>query len=399
MAARQDWLKLYMRYTAHSEAPDQFHFWVGVGTIAAALRRKVWIHELYYDWTPNFYIVFIAPPGISTKSTALSIGQELLSQLGTIHFGPDSLTWQALVDAVSNAREDVLIAGKPVPMSCLTFFSSEMGSLIDLNDPKMMIVLTDLWDGKNGSWVRATRTSGSLVAVNPWLNMLMATTPAWLSENMPRSMINGGFVSRCVMVMSSSKRRYVPYPSREALPEDHARLKEELIRGLQEISMLKGEFKLTDEAYEWGSRWYEEHWQTFTKSVSPNDPIASYYARKQTHMHKLAMVLSASESGRMVIEARHLQAADAILSSIEQDAGRAIKIVQTTETMETGKEMIDLIHARGRILKSTLYRAFMHKHTYREFNELLNSVVQSGHAVISVEGRQELVVAHKPQDT
>ena len=58
-----------MEYTAPLESPDRMHFWTGVSTIAGALRRKVWIDQRYFQWTPNFYIVLAAPAGIIAKSS------------------------------------------------------------------------------------------------------------------------------------------------------------------------------------------------------------------------------------------------------------------------------------------------------------------------------------------
>ena len=64
-----DWLKAYMEYAGYGEAPKYMHFWTGVSVIAGALRRKVWIDEIYFKWYPNFYIIFVAPPGVVSKST------------------------------------------------------------------------------------------------------------------------------------------------------------------------------------------------------------------------------------------------------------------------------------------------------------------------------------------
>lgn len=359
----------------------------------------MWIRELYYDWTPNFYILFIAPPAISTKSTALSVGRDLLAELGTIHFGPDSLTWQALIKAVGEAREDVLIDGEFHPMSCLTFYSSEMGSLIDLGDAKMMTVLTDLWDGKMGAWVRETRTQGSLSAVNPWINIMAASTPAWLSENMPRRMIGGGFMSRCIVVFSDGKRRLIAYPSREKSLIDHSKIRDELIKGLEDIAAMKGEFKLTDEAYDWGTKWYNEHWTEVMSKIPANDPIAGYLGRKQTHIHKLAMVISASRRDDLTIHAEDLASAEALLTALESDTGRAMRIVQTTESMEAANEMIEYVSKRGRVIKAALYSHYMNRMTYKEFSELLDSAIQAGLLTLRIEGRTEWVEVRKPTGT
>ena len=70
-ACAEGWLKTYVAHMRFNEAPSSFHFWVGVGTIAGALRRKVWTDHLTYQYTPNFYIILVAPPGVATKSTAI----------------------------------------------------------------------------------------------------------------------------------------------------------------------------------------------------------------------------------------------------------------------------------------------------------------------------------------
>lgn len=66
-ACVEGWLKTYVHHQRHSEAPTAFHFWSGVSTIAGALRRKVWTDHRYYQYTPNFYILLVAPPGLRLK--------------------------------------------------------------------------------------------------------------------------------------------------------------------------------------------------------------------------------------------------------------------------------------------------------------------------------------------
>ena len=64
-----NWLTAYATYTADSESPREFHLWTGIWTLAGALRRRVWIDMRKFQWTPNFYIVLVGPPGIVNKST------------------------------------------------------------------------------------------------------------------------------------------------------------------------------------------------------------------------------------------------------------------------------------------------------------------------------------------
>src|SRR5258708_32530922 len=89
------------------ESTLNFHFWTGIATIAGALRRRVWIDMRKFIWTPNFYIILVAPAGIAAKSTSISIGLDLLLKLPTqagIRFGPESLTGQKCSDYPSQRR-------------------------------------------------------------------------------------------------------------------------------------------------------------------------------------------------------------------------------------------------------------------------------------------------------
>jgi len=126
-----NFLQAYMQYTQHSEAPDTFHFWTGVGTVAGALQRKVWIDCAYWQWVPNFYIIFVAPPGIVSKSTTAGIGMNLLKKVPRVKFGPDSATWQVLIqEMANNATVFTTPQGKFLKQSAITVVASELGTFL-----------------------------------------------------------------------------------------------------------------------------------------------------------------------------------------------------------------------------------------------------------------------------
>lgn len=145
----QNWLEAYLDYSSVSEAPSHFHFWTGVSTIAGALRRRVWIDMAHFQWTPNMYIVFVAPPGIVSKSTTISIGTRLLKEVEDIYWGPDAVTWQALTQALAESSMEILIDQQFYPMSCITIAASELGTFLDPHDREMIDVMVSLWDGRS----------------------------------------------------------------------------------------------------------------------------------------------------------------------------------------------------------------------------------------------------------
>lgn len=399
MRKLNDWLKTYMQYTQYSEAPEAFHFWTGVGTIAGALRRKVRIKELYYEWSPNFYIIFVAKPGIATKSTSIAIGRRLLEEVKGVKFGPDAITWQALISTLAAAREDVpLPDGTFEPMSCLTFTASEFGTLIDFKDRQMLNVLVDLWDGKDGAFSKVTKTVPSDLVPNPWLNIISATTPAWLADNLPRQMLQGGFTSRCLFIFGDKKRQLVPYPSRLVNISKIQKISDDLIHDLEQIAMLRGEVTLTEEAYKYGEKWYIDHNK---KALHASEDLGGYMSRKQVHVHKLATVLSAAKSDSLVITAEDLAIAEKLLSALEADMFNVFRLIQTTEPMEKVSRLVNLVRSNGSVKKAELYRIhFMNQMSFKDFQDAINSAVAAGALIEMVQGAATVLsVPGKPVGT
>ena len=386
-----DWIKSYMEYSSFSEAPDKFHFWTAISTIAGALRRRVWIDQAYFQWTPNFYIIFVAPPGIVSKSTTLSIGMRLLRQIPAIHFGPDAVTWQALTESLANSTEEVdLTPGRSAetlsmevnlqPMSCITIASSEFGTFLNPKDREMVDMLVSLWDGQLGVWEKRTKTSGSDVIANPWINIAACTTPAWIAGNFPDYMIGGGFTSRCVFVYADEKRKLVPYPSAH-VPKTFKKMEEDLVHDLEIISTLCGEVKLSEAAYKFGEEWYVAHYGAHNAELS-NSRFAGYLARKQTHIHKIAMVLSAAdrESKPLVISRRHLEAASEIATSLEADMPRVFSQIGLIGITKHADEVLQLLRSFRKLGRRELARHTFNLMGPDELGKSLESLIGAGYA-------------------
>ena len=378
MRKKPNWIKTYMQYSSFSEAPDKMHFWVAVSTIAGALRRRVWIDQGYFQWTPNFYIILVAPPGIVSKSTTLSIGMNLLRQLEGIKFGPDAVTWQALTQALADANEGVLMAdGTYHPMSCITISSSEFGTFLNPNDREMVDVLVSLWDGQLGVWEKRTKTQGSDRIENPWINIAACTTPGWIAGNFPEYLIGGGFTSRCVFVYGKQKRRLIAYPS-AVLPPEFEQLQKDLVHDLEAISLLRGAYHLTPQAIEWGTAWYENHYNNRPKHLD-NERFAGYLARKQTHIHKLAIVLSASEKDDLIITKDNLEVASQIVTGLEADMPEVFSLIGMQGQAKFGNTIVSIVGSYGKIEQNKLFQLCFTTMSYRDFQESLNASIVAGH--------------------
>ena len=310
-----DWLSAFMDYTRHGEAPPKCYFWVGVATIAGALKRRVWVDQATFKWYPNLYTLLVAPPGVVSKSTTAALGMDLLRSCAGIQFGPDVVTWQALFDSFTDVHEGIPYQGDMLEMSALTIAVSEFGNFLRPDDREMVDQLVNLWDGYPVK--KRTRMDGEQVIQNPCLNVIGCTTPSWIAQNFPEYMIGGGLTSRMLFVYAETKEKYVAYPFRHVPPDFLAR-REALIRDLERISQLVGPFHLTDEAIAWGEAWYERFHRTEARLIDET-LLGGYINRKQTLVHKIAMCLAASLGDELVITQPILERSVSLITELEAE--------------------------------------------------------------------------------
>ena len=392
----EDWLKSFIDFASYGEAPLKTLFWTGVSTVAGALRRRVWIDQKYFQWTPCFYVILVAPPGIISKSTTANIGINLLREIPGIKFGPDVVTWQALVQSLSESTEAVHEPATDLyhSMSALTICSDEFGTFLDPADRAMVDALTSLWDGKQGTFTKVTKTSGNDSVENPWINIIACTTPGWIAANFPEYMVGGGFTSRCILVYAERKRQLVAYPGLVA-PADFHEQRASLIHDLEVISQMIGEYKLSPSAVEWGVNWYENHWKHRPPHLD-NERFGGYLARKQTHMHKLAMVLAASRSSELILTADTLAFADGMISSLEKDMPQVFSTIGQNDVTRGMSELVNIVLTKREITQDTLYRNLFRTMSAHEFHNALNSAVLAGYLRIESRGNTNYIIALEP---
>ena len=378
----ENWLKGYVHHTRFSESPDAYHFWTGVATVAGALRRKVWIDQRQFQWTPNFYVILVGPPGVAAKSTSIRSGLSILEKVEGVFFGPQSMTWQALTESLQNAQEVVEVPGlvEPEVMSCLTIGVSELGTFLRADDGELVDVLVSMWDGQKEVWRRQTRTQGTTTIHNAWLNIIGCTTPAWLKDNFPEVFIGGGLTSRILFVYADRKRQFVAYPG-DLIPAKEYQLEaDNLLHDLRKISEIRGEYQLHPLAKRWGVQWYEDHW---TRPRSPNlssDRFDGYYARKQTHIHKTAIVIAASKRDNLEILMEDLIEADIVVSALEENMLKVFASIGVSPEAKKSTEIVSIVKgAKGGLPYQTLWRMCFTTMTGKDFQDALTDGIQAGY--------------------
>lgn len=307
-----NWLMSYGKYTERNEAPSKFHLWVGLGTIASALRRRVQITTPYFEVHSNIYVVLVAPPGTARKTTALKIGRKLLKEVPGIHFTTSASSTAALIQQFSALPEK--------EHQSLTAYSYELGSMLPQGNIEMIDFITDIYDC-NPDWDKQTIARSHEKIPRPWLTILGATTPRWLGDNLSSTAVEGGLIARILFIYHDERNL------KESMPkEDPAlqALRSDLINDLTHISTLNGEVTLAPDAFEYYDAWYHDE-SRFPKII--DDRTSGYYDRKHIHCLKVAMLLSASECDDLVIRLQDIKLALSLLEGIEPDMNKSFRSV------------------------------------------------------------------------
>jgi len=290
------------------------------------------------------------------------------------------MTWQALTEALEKATEGVEVPGfsKPEIMSCLTIGVSELGTFLRPDDKELVDVLVAMWDGQKEVWRRTTRTQGETSIQNPWLNVIGCTTPAWLRNNFPDVLIGGGLTSRMVFVFADKKRQLVAYPADMITSSEYETEEEYLLHDLAQIAQLCGEYRLTPDAKRWGEEWYELHWTSARPLHLASDRFSGYIARKQTHIHKLAMVLAAAKRNTLQIEEEDLIEASTAIVEIERDMEHVFSSIGVMQGAKTSTEILALVRNHGTIEYQRLWQLCFNTMASKDFIESLKAAIEAG---------------------
>lgn len=314
-----NWLETFTRWCLpRSEAPESFILWTGLFTLAAGVRRQVRVpRRLFGSWeaSPNLYVIFVAPPGKARKSTTTDYAEDILDGIPRIIKAPTIVTQASLLNRLVESSD-----------SSVYILSREFGSFIKKSGMEMFEFLTDIFDGRK-TIEASTIGRGIEFAERPCVNLLAATTPRWISENMPESVIGGGFASRVIFVFEEQVRRRQLYY--EELDHDFLnKLQQDLIDDLRHIvEKCHGDFSLEEDAKAFMEGWYREN----ADNSHENYRLHGYFERKPAHIHKLAMLIRLSYSDELVITKADFERAIYLLELLEHKLPKAFQSIGKNE--------------------------------------------------------------------
>lgn len=374
-----NWLKGYAEYTAGTESPPIFHLWVALGTLAGAAQRKIFLDLDYYQVHTNMFVVLVAPPGRSRKSTALRTGKNILKEVlnygQDIHFSTQSTSAAALIKQMS--------AIKTKEHQSLTAYSSEFGSLLGSKSTDVSDFLTDIYDC-DPDWDKQTISRSLEKIEKPWLNIIAATTPQWMGDNLSKTAIEGGFLARCIFIYEET-RLLVAFPK---LTEDQKKIQRFLYHDLAEVAKLQGQFRIPQgsDAYKYYEDWYNDP----SRQTGDTDlRISGYFERKHIHVLKVAMGLSLAEGDTMELSVDNIGQAIDMLTELEPGMRRAFGAVgKNIHSGDYDRLRQQIIRSAGR---GMTYKQIIHSNIHSVdkdvIDKLLFTLLEAGDIVRAKDGK------------
>jgi hypothetical protein len=388
-----EYLNEYLEMVEDTESPRLFHVWSAISIMAAALGRRCWFPFGVGNIYANHYTLLVGTPG-TRKSTASSMAKRVLSDSTGVRFAPKDtggqrqglvvamqgrpeqkeflgaveiaansiagLTLEDIQEVTDTPEDEAIQFVSAADKHHMMIVSGELGQFIGQNNKQLLDFLTAMWDGEDYEY---QIKSGVTTLKNPLLNLLGATTPTSIAQNMPPAAGGQGFLSRVILVYGARKYKSVARP---VAPEQGlvSRVQERLRTAYYELA---GAFTESDEARDYSISLYD-----YTLDIS-DSRFGYYNERRYTHLIKLAMCLCAGR-GSQVIGVEDYAEAHRILRATERGMPDALGEFGMNPLAQLKQNILEQIRA-SIVIPMEVVQAMFHRDARpQEIGEVINDL-------------------------
>ena len=237
----------------------------------------------------------------------------------------------------------------------------------------MPMLLTDLYDCPSHRHGGGTISRGECIQRNVWLSFLSASTPIWLLKAVNPNVVEGGFTSRCLFILSNEPKQRIPWPDGEDTADDRAWLLDDL-RRIRAHATNSDPILLTDGALVTFRKWYN------SRQHSLDMYRQSFEAREDAHVLRVAALLCINDDSWR-IDHQHIAHAIRLVASIKETSATIFEGAEIRTKYASSLEAVrsQLISAgMDPIPKYTLARRCRRKLDKEEFDALLEALHEVG---------------------
>jgi hypothetical protein len=362
----------YLRFMSQQETAYAFDFWSGMWAVSCACGRLTYVARPRAPVFLNMYTILIGESGIARKTTSVSSAAKLVRVLATedkeLGFIDAKVTAEKL-DSILHER--TMEHGS----SQLCIAIPELAVFLGTEQyvANMPTLLTDLYDSPSHRHGGGTIERGEIVQRNIWVSFLSASTPVWLLKTVNPNVVEGGFTSRCLFIVSNEPKSKIPWPDEDASSEDHAILLADL-REIRSRAAIEQPLTLTEAGMATFTRWYRG------RSRSMDAFLLSFEAREDAHVLRVAALLSIND-GSWRIDQTHVSRSIRLVESVKDGSK---DIFDTGDTRSRYALSLDKIRSilisagMDPVPRNELIRKSKRRLSYNELVDLLEIMHELG---------------------
>lgn len=315
------------------------------------------------------FIALSGPSG-SRKNTAIDVMKEMLEEI-QVPISPLA-SRRGLAKAMEAAKRDAVwpATGDFIVHSSLALIAEELVVLLGRDSQDMIEHLVHWYDCKDHKYI--TNSQGVDDVTGPCLTIIGGITPELIQAKMPKEAIGGGLFSRMLFIYAARKGKLVEIPF---LTKEDKVLREKLIHDLNEIRLMVGKFTVDERFIELYVPWYRAHDQS---SLFRNTVLASYTERKQVHLFKICMALSASRGESFIITGEDFHRALSFLALAEQEMLKPFIGFGKNELAQSTAQILAAIAYDKETYLSKLLNEFYRDLTREDLVKVLYALQQMG---------------------
>ena len=248
---------------------------------------------------------------------------------------------------------------------------------------------------------------------NPSLNFIAGTTSAWIIENITTGVIGGGLPSRVSWVYADPEEagETKVFYHKDTVSADFTELEDSLAHDLQIICGMEGDMKITSGAEynqrdpdlapygdEDATEWFE-NWCRSNKIPHLEDAnMQNFFARKRTHLHKLAMIRSISLRSDLVITIADYKFAINAVEKTEKKVHKVLGKMGKNVYMEDTARMYQYVLEHGPVEDAELRRLFESVADPRRLNDLILGMEAAQRIMSLTKGGKKFWVSKEAYD-
>lgn len=356
------------------ETPADYDFWSAIWLLSCAVGRSVVVDRPRAPVFLNPYIILVANSGVTRKSSSVNGAKRfavpLLEDDPSIGLLEAKTTPEKLDAILAERTRLVGTAGAAICISELAVF---LGT--ERYNASMPALLTDLYDCPDSRVGGGGIASGARSQSSVFVNFLSASTPAWLHRSVNPNVVEGGFTSRCIFVVSEQPKRRIAWADngQGSSQEDvSARLLSDL-RLARTQGRNNRTITLNDTALRTFRQWY-------AKRTYNLDPFrSSFESREDAHVLRLAAFLCIND-GSWVVQHQHIKAAIKLIAAVKFQASRLFEGTGTnTKWVLAFERLRDTLIKGGTepIPRSQLYlkvRGYIDAHEFQAMLDVMHEM-------------------------